>query len=68
MTAGSDSDGSFDSDSGNDDGDDLYQKAVEIVLKDKKVSISYIQRQLRIGYNRSANIVEEMEKRELFLR
>ncbi|MBL6784714.1 MAG: DNA translocase FtsK [Rickettsiales bacterium] len=63
MTAGSDSDGSFDSDSGNDDGDDLYQKAVEIVLKDKKVSISYIQRQLRIGYNRSANIVEEMEKR-----
>lgn len=41
---------------------DLYNKAIEIIKRDKKISISYIQRQLRIGYNRSANIVEKMEK------
>lgn len=42
--------------------DELYRQAVEIVRKEKKVSISYIQRQLRIGYNKSANLVERMEK------
>ncbi len=47
---------------GGDDKDDFYEAAVKIVLKDRKVSISYIQRQLKIGYNRAANIVEEMEK------
>ena len=41
--------------------DDLYRKAVEIVRRDKKVSTSYIQRQLRIGYNRAAVLVERME-------
>ena len=41
---------------------DLYKQALAIVKKDKKCSISYIQRQLRIGYNRAANLVEEMEK------
>jgi len=46
----------------NNEGDELYNKAVEIVLKDKKISISYIQRQLRIGYNRAANIIEQMEQ------
>ena len=45
--------------------DELYNKAVEVVLRDKKVSISYIQRQLKIGYNRAANIVEEMEQQGL---
>ncbi|MDR1476292.1 MAG: cell division protein FtsK [Holosporales bacterium] len=41
--------------------DELYQKAMEIVLNEKKVSISYIQRKLQIGYNRAARIVEELE-------
>ncbi|MBL6665183.1 MAG: cell division protein FtsK [Rickettsiales bacterium] len=42
--------------------EDLYTKAVAIVRRDKKASISYIQRQLRIGYNRAANLVEKMEE------
>ncbi len=41
---------------------DLYKQAVAIIQRDQKVSTSYIQRQLRIGYNRAANIVERMEK------
>nr|CAH7713395.1 unnamed protein product [Callosobruchus chinensis] len=40
----------------------LYNQAVAIIQRDQKVSTSYIQRQLRIGYNRAANIVERMEK------
>lgn len=40
---------------------DLYAKAVMIVRRDKKASISYVQRQLRIGYNRAATLVEKME-------
>ncbi|MFZ8864300.1 MAG: DNA translocase FtsK [Rickettsiales bacterium] len=46
----------------NDNKDELYDKAVNIVLSEKKVSTSFIQRQLRIGYNRAANIVEQMEE------
>ena len=42
--------------------DDLYNKAVEIVIKQQKVSTSYIQRYLQIGYNRAARIVEKMEE------
>ena len=42
--------------------DPMYDEAVEIVLKDRKASISYVQRKLRIGYNRSANLLEEMER------
>ncbi len=42
--------------------DDLYTKAVEIVVKQQKVSTSYIQRYLQIGYNRAARIVEKMEE------
>ena len=41
---------------------DIYKKAVMIVRRDKKASISYIQRQLRIGYNRAATLVERMEQ------
>ena len=41
---------------------DLYSQAAYIVKTERKASISYIQRSLRIGYNRAANIVEEMEK------
>ena len=42
--------------------DPLYDEAVEIVLRTKKASISYVQRNLRIGYNRAARIIEDMEK------
>ena len=45
---------------GNDD--ELYNQAVEIVKRDRKASTSYIQRCLRIGYNRAAIIVERMER------
>jgi S-DNA-T family DNA segregation ATPase FtsK/SpoIIIE len=51
------------SDEGEGDGsdNDLYKKAVAIVRRDKKPSISYVQRQLRIGYNRAAILIEKME-------
>ncbi len=48
--------------SGGDEATDLYDKAVAIVLHDRKVSTSYIQRRLSIGYNRAASIVERMEQ------
>ena len=41
--------------------DPLYNDAVQIVMETKKTSISFIQRKLRIGYNRAANIIEAME-------
>ncbi len=47
------------------DGQDLYDKAVKVVLRDKKCSTSYIQRRLQIGYNRAASLVERMEREGL---
>ena len=41
--------------------DALYEEAKGIVLSDNKTSISYLQRKLQIGYNRSANIIEQLE-------
>lgn len=41
---------------------DLYRQAVEIVRNDKKASTSYVQRRLRIGYNRAALLIERMEE------
>ena len=41
---------------------DLYDRAVAIVLRDRKASTSYIQRRLSIGYNRAADLIERMEK------
>nr|WP_228254701.1 DNA translocase FtsK [Halarcobacter bivalviorum] len=41
--------------------DELYEDAKDVVLTDRKTSISYIQRKLRIGYNRAATIVEQLE-------
>ena len=41
---------------------DLYQQAVQIVLRDRKASTSYIQRRLQIGYNRAASLMERMEQ------
>jgi S-DNA-T family DNA segregation ATPase FtsK/SpoIIIE len=50
---------------GAEDGADLYDQAVKVVLRDKKCSTSYIQRRLQIGYNRAASLVERMEKEGL---
>jgi len=44
------------------DATDLFQKAVQIVMRDQKASTSYIQRRLQIGYNRAASIMERMEQ------
>ncbi len=44
---------------------DIYDQAVAIVLKDRKVSTSYIQRRLSIGYNRAASLIERMEQEGL---
>ncbi|MCQ2583116.1 MAG: cell division protein FtsK [Treponema sp.] len=49
--------------SGNYDEDPLYDQALEIVVQAGKASASYIQRRLKIGYNRAARLVEEMEER-----
>ena len=51
---------------GNTDGEDaLYDTAVQIVIKDRKCSTSYIQRKLAIGYNKAARLVEQMEENGL---
>ncbi|WP_104668578.1 DNA translocase FtsK [Ensifer adhaerens] len=47
------------------DGNELYDQAVKVVLRDKKCSTSYIQRRLGVGYNRAASLVERMEKEGL---
>jgi S-DNA-T family DNA segregation ATPase FtsK/SpoIIIE len=43
-------------------GNEIYDKAVNIVLNDKKASTSYLQRRLSIGYNRAATLIEQMEQ------
>jgi len=45
-----------------DESSDLYDRAVAIVLRDKKCSTSYVQRRLSVGYNKAASLVERMEK------
>ncbi len=62
---GSDSSTSSGNSSTNTDGgelDDLYEQAKMVVINDKKTSISYIQRKLRIGYNRAATIIEQLQR------
>jgi S-DNA-T family DNA segregation ATPase FtsK/SpoIIIE len=48
--------------SGATESDPLYDQAVEIVLKSRRASISLVQRHLRIGYNRAARLIEQMER------
>ncbi len=51
--------------SGGNSGDEQYDKAVAVVLRDRKVSTSYIQRRLSIGYNKAASLIERMEEEGL---
>ncbi len=44
------------------DVDELFEEAKEIILRDRKTSTSYLQRRLSIGYNRAANIIEQLER------
>jgi DNA segregation ATPase FtsK/SpoIIIE, S-DNA-T family len=46
-------------------GVELYDQAVAVVLRDKKVSTSYVQRRLQVGYNKAASLIERMEKEGL---
>jgi S-DNA-T family DNA segregation ATPase FtsK/SpoIIIE len=48
-------------DSNGEDADPLYDEAVAVVTETRKASISYVQRRLKIGYNRAARMIEEME-------
>jgi DNA segregation ATPase FtsK/SpoIIIE, S-DNA-T family len=49
-------------DSPSGEADPLYDQAVEVVVKSRRASISFVQRQLRIGYNRAARLLEQMEQ------
>ena len=46
-------------------GDELYDKAVDIVLRERKASTSFIQRHLQVGYNKAATLIERMEREGL---
>ena len=57
--------GNYDTEEPLNNDNNTYQEAVKLVLSSQKTSISFIQRSLRIGFNRAASIVEEMEKNGL---
>jgi S-DNA-T family DNA segregation ATPase FtsK/SpoIIIE len=59
---GSESDGEAAGGEIDGEADPLYDQAVEIVLKSRRASISLVQRHLRIGYNRAARLIEQMER------
>jgi DNA segregation ATPase FtsK/SpoIIIE, S-DNA-T family len=61
-TEGGDIDGLSGGDDAGGEKDPLYDEAVAIVLKTRRASISSVQRQLRIGYNRAARLIEDMER------
>jgi S-DNA-T family DNA segregation ATPase FtsK/SpoIIIE len=55
----------FDKSAMGEEGGDLYDQAVAVVMRDRKASTSYIQRRLQIGYNRAASLMERMENEGL---
>ncbi|MNN74538.1 DNA translocase FtsK [compost metagenome] len=57
-----DGDGAMGGDGDGMSSDDLYDRAVAVVTRDRKASTSYIQRRLQIGYNRAATLIERMEQ------
>ncbi len=57
--------GQSDESGGDGEADPLYQQAVEVVVRDRKASVSYLQRRLKIGYNRAARMIEEMEEAQI---
>jgi S-DNA-T family DNA segregation ATPase FtsK/SpoIIIE len=60
--AGGESDDGVTLDSGDAEADPMYDQAVAVVLKTRRPSISLVQRHLRIGYNRAARLIEQMER------
>lgn len=63
QSSGDDGEGGFDEDEqSTEDNDPLYDQAVEFVIQTRKASISSVQRRFKIGYNRAARLVEEMER------
>jgi len=60
--AGADGEEGGAAEGGDAEADPLYDQAVGVVLKTRRPSISLVQRHLRIGYNRSARLIEAMEK------
>ncbi|MEK6294930.1 MAG: DNA translocase FtsK, partial [Paraburkholderia tropica] len=60
--AGEGDEGSASASGTGDESDPLYDQAVEVVIKNKRASISLVQRHLRIGYNRAARLLEQMEQ------
>ena len=48
--------------------DELYEEAVKMVIREQKASTSFIQRYFRIGYNRAATIIEQMEENNIVSR
>ena len=61
-STGGGEDGTGSVDGGGGEKDPLYDQAVEIVVKTRRPSISLVQRHLRIGYNRAARLIEDMER------
>jgi DNA segregation ATPase FtsK/SpoIIIE, S-DNA-T family len=57
-----DTDESLPFESGDAEADPMYDQAVNVVLKTRRPSISLVQRHLRIGYNRAARLIEQMER------
>ena len=57
-----DGDNAVGGEDGGGSGDDLYDRAVAVVTRDRKASTSYVQRRLQIGYNRAASLIERMEQ------